>query len=268
MADRPRVTRWLAAVGAPVVAVVGLAVRIVATFAEAVGWTLGGRWRGAPVRLGAVAHQIVDAGVAALPLTALFATAIGVVLAIQLSRVLEVADVLGVLLDGLATALARELAPILVGILVAARTGAGVAAALGAMQSGREIDGLRGMGLSPVRLLVAPVVAALVVCMPILTLTMTALVLGSFSLYLSADTGVPVIRTLVAVVTALTARDLAIAVIKSLCFAALIASIAATVGLGARSGAQAVGAAVTRATVLSITAVLIANAVITYASSG
>jgi phospholipid/cholesterol/gamma-HCH transport system permease protein len=65
-------------------------------------------------------------------------------------------------------ALARELAPIITGLIVAGRVGAAIAAEIGSMRVTEQIDALRSMGVHPVDFLVVPRVIGLIVSMPVL----------------------------------------------------------------------------------------------------
>src|SRR6187431_811474 len=63
----------------------------------------------------------------------------------------------------------RELGPLVTAIVVAGRSGAGLASELATMQVSEEIDALRAMGFDPVRWLVVPRCLALVATVPLLT---------------------------------------------------------------------------------------------------
>ena len=52
---------------------------------------------------------------------------------------------------------ARELGPLLSGVVVAGRVGAAIAAELGSMVVTEQVEALNALGLSPVRMLVLPV---------------------------------------------------------------------------------------------------------------
>ena len=66
--------------------------------------------------------------------------------------------------------MARDMAAMMVGIILAGRTGAAFAAQLGTMQVNEEIDALATLGLSPMEFLVLPRVLALVLMTPLLCL--------------------------------------------------------------------------------------------------
>ncbi len=249
-------TRLLARLGSPILAIAAaLVIGGQILFWVFLGWT-----RKQPVRLRLAARHVVETGLAGLPLAGLFGLAIGLVLALQIETVLDFADVLALLQQGLGTLLVREVAPLMVGILVAARSGTSLTADLGAMQLNREIDALVGMGINPVRLLVAPVALALLVAVPVLTVLLTGFSLVTIAVYLDLTRAVPPEPLLIAVLGAIPPGDLVMAFGKSIVFAAIIFTVATTVGLAVR---RSIGAGVTRAVVIAITTILLANAVLT-----
>ena len=71
----------------------------------------------------------------------------------------------------------RELGPLVTAIVVAGRSGAGLASEIATMKVSEEIDALRSMGFDPVRWLVVPRCVALVLVVPLLTWVGDALAL-------------------------------------------------------------------------------------------
>src|SRR6476659_5118947 len=71
----------------------------------------------------------------------------------------------------------RELGPLVTAIVVAGRSGAGLASAIATMKVSEEIDALRSMGFDPVRWLVVPRCLALAATVPLLTWVGDALAL-------------------------------------------------------------------------------------------
>src|SRR6476659_8902967 len=71
--------------------------------------------------------------------------------------------------QAVATTLVRELGPVLCALMVAGRVGSAISAELGSMVVSQQIDAMRALGTSPVRKLVTPRVAALVITLPLLT---------------------------------------------------------------------------------------------------
>ena len=83
----------------------------------------------------------------------------------------------------------RELGPLVTAIVVAGRSGAGLASELATMKVSEEIDALQAMGFDPVRWLVVPRCLALAAILPILTLIgdVLALVGGFIATAVSSD---------------------------------------------------------------------------------
>jgi phospholipid/cholesterol/gamma-HCH transport system permease protein len=68
-----------------------------------------------------------------------------------------------------ALGISRELAPVLTGLIVAARAGGAMAARIGSMRVTEQIDALEVMGVNPIQYLVSPRILAAVIVMPLLT---------------------------------------------------------------------------------------------------
>jgi phospholipid/cholesterol/gamma-HCH transport system permease protein len=157
---------------------------------------------------------------------------------------------------------ARELGPVVVALLVVTRSASGIAAELATMRANGEIDALRAMGLNPVKYLVAPKLAALLIALPGLTILSDALIalggwLGSIAILdVSTRFYFDQFRS------AFELRDLFIGLVKSIVFAYLIAIVACDEGLNLAGEVQAIGAAASRAVVLTVLGVLAADTVI------
>src|SRR5690606_18581206 len=129
-------------------------------------------------------RQMSLIGVNSLPIalitTAFSAAVLSLQSAVQLVRVGQ-----GVYGGGLvAASVAREVAPVLTGVVVAARAGAAIAAEVGTMKVTEQVDALRALAVHPVEYLVVPRFLALVLMLPVLTLY--ADVVGNIAGYLVA----------------------------------------------------------------------------------
>ena len=136
-------------------------------------------------RLGAVFKEAVGVGVNAIPIVALASFAIGMMLAIQGIYTLRTFGAEGQVVLGIALSVTREFAPLITGIFVAGRSGSAIAARIGTMQISQEIDALRVIGINPVRYLVAPLLAAMLLTLPALTVMSDLIALFGGALYLS-----------------------------------------------------------------------------------
>jgi phospholipid/cholesterol/gamma-HCH transport system permease protein len=158
----------------------------------------------------------------------------------------------------------RELGPLVTAIVVAGRSGAGLASELATMKVSEEIDALRAMGFDPVRWLVVPRCVALVAVVPLLTWVGNALALLGGFLAATASTNVPPRAYVLATIDAITAAHLLGGLVKTPFLALAIGLIACGQGLAAQGGAAAVGARTTSAVVRSILGVIVVNALFTF----
>lgn len=156
----------------------------------------------------------------------------------------------------------RELGPIVAALLVVARSAAAIAAEIAAMQAGGELDALRALGLDPVKYLVAPRLAALLVAVPALTIIADVLILagGWFGNAMFLGYGTPFYLSQLR--ESLAFRDLLVGLGKAVLFGALLALVAADEGLSVQRQVGAIGAAATRAVVYSLIAVLGADTLV------
>lgn len=133
-------------------------------------------WRGR-----AILHNIQHAGFDALPIVGLLSFLIGMVIAYQAATQLARYGANIFIADLVGHSVLRELAPMLVAVIVAGRSGSAYAAEIGTMKVSEEIDALRTMGLSPFEMLVVPKMIALVIVLPLLTVYADVLgTLGGF----------------------------------------------------------------------------------------
>ncbi len=111
------------------------------------------------------------AGFDAIPIVAFLSFFIGIVLAYMGAFTLSAygggAEVFAVELVGVSVM--REFGVLLTAIILAGRTNSAFTAQIGAMRMRQEVDAMQTLGLSPLEVLVAPRVFALVIMTPILT---------------------------------------------------------------------------------------------------
>ncbi len=113
--------------------------------------------------------QIYFTGVEAIPLVAFLALVIGTATILQAATVMPkigAGDYFG---NVMVLVVIREVGPLFTAFLVAGRTGSALSTYLGNMKVQQEIDALKTMGIDPVRYLVYPSFAAIVVSMFCLT---------------------------------------------------------------------------------------------------
>jgi phospholipid/cholesterol/gamma-HCH transport system permease protein len=211
------------------------------------------RWRDA---LG-VAEAV---GVNALPIVALIAFLMGLIMAFQAAVPLRQFGAELFIANLVGLSMLRELGPLMTAIVVAGRSGSAFAAELGTMKVREEIDALRTMGLDPVRFLIVPRVVAAVCMTPLLTIFADLVgLMGGSVVMLSL--GFPLITFFHQVQYAVSYGSLIGGLIKAFVFGILVAGIGCLRGLQAKTGATAVGESTTSAVVSGIILIAITDGI-------
>ncbi len=240
---------------------------LAALLAEALYWLAVGRWRRQPVRMAAVFKEAMGVGVQAIPIVGLASFATGMMLAIQGIHTLRTFGAEGQVVLGIALSVTREFAPLITGIFVAGRSGSAIAARIGTMQISQEIDALSVIGINPVRYLVSPILAAMLLTLPALTILSDLLALFGGALYCAGELSLPMDVFFHRTFEAVEAGDVIQGVAKSFVFAVVVTLIGAANGFGVSAGAEGVGKATTRAVVLGCIGIILADMVFTFLAS-
>lgn len=237
-----------------------------ALFVESIYWLLFGRVRQQPVRSHAVLAQAVEVGLAALPIATLLSATIGIMLALQSLYTLGLFGAQSFATIGIALSVVREFAPLIIGILIAGRTGSALAARFSTMMINQEVDALRVIGISPVRYLVAPALVAMIVVIPCLTMWANIAALAAAGVVVTATLDISMLAYFTDLMASISTNDLWHGLIKSALFAALVAIVSSVNGALAQGGAEGVGRMTTRAVVQSIAAIILADMLFAYAA--
>jgi phospholipid/cholesterol/gamma-HCH transport system permease protein len=216
----------------------------------------------------AVVANMQRAGVNAIPIVALLAFLISIVLAYQGATQLARFGAEIFTINMTAVSLLREMGPLLTAILVAGRSGSAFAAELGVMRLNEEIDAMRTMGMDPYEVLVLPRILALVIMLPLLTMLANLVGLAGGALAVYALIGIPLETYMAQVQGALTPWTFWAGIIKTPVFAFLIASTATFWGMRVAGSAASVGRATTLSVVQSIFLVIAADAVFSILFTG
>jgi phospholipid/cholesterol/gamma-HCH transport system permease protein len=210
-----------------------------------------------PVERSLVIAQFDQVGVRSISIVVITSAFIGMVLALQTAY--SLAEFGGKLFIGkvVSLSLVRELAPVLMSLMVGGRVGAGIAAEIGTMKVTEQIDALRALATNPVRKLVVPRVVATTLMFPLLTVISCALgiigglLIAVLTLHLSAN------FYMRSVIQTLHYNDIASGVGKTFFFGFATGLIACFNGLRTTGGADGVGRSTTMTVVTSAITVLI-----------
>lgn len=200
-------------------------------------------------------------GVRALPITGLLTFLVGVVIAYQGAEQLRKFGTNIFIVDLVGISLLREIAPLIVAILIAGRSGSAYAAEIGTMKVTEELDAVRTLGISPMNLLVLPRALALVIALPLLTVY--ADVVGVFGGMLIAlgELNVSFVEFVARFEEAVPVRHFLIGLGKAPFFAAIIALVGCYQGFQIRGGVDDVGRHTTISVVQGIFLVIVFDAI-------
>ncbi len=201
--------------------------------------------------------QFDQVGVRSLSIVIITSVFIGMVLALQTAYSLQ--EFGGKLFIGkvVSLSLIRELAPVLMSLMVGGRVGAGMTAEIGTMKVTEQIDAMRALATNPVRKLVVPRVLATTLMFPLLTIVsfflgiVGGLIIATTTLHLDANFYIQ------SVINTVKYNDLASGISKTFFFGFSTGLIACYNGLRTTGGADGVGRATTTTVVTGAITVLI-----------
>jgi phospholipid/cholesterol/gamma-HCH transport system permease protein len=213
-------------------------------------------------RVGEVSRQFERVAWGSLPIIVTAGISVGVVTWLQTRRLLTQYSLEAAGPSILSVAVVDETGPMLAGVLVAGRMGAGLAAEMASMVLTEELDARSVLGASPLRTLVAPRVIACALAVPLLTVMidvsavaggLTAeMVGGNLTARLFCDRALDFLKL----------EDVIPATVKTSVFGLLIGLIGCWTGMNADRSTEAVGHAATRGVVRSMLAVFLSNIVL------
>ncbi len=207
----------------------------------------------------ALAVQVVRVGTRSIGIVLLVSGCIGIILALQTApslrefgQVDKVANLVGV-------AVFRELGPLIAAIVLTGFAGASIAAELGTMKVGEEIEALEAMALNPIRFLVMPRVIATAGSLIVLSVfaDICSVVFGGVVGVFVLDIPYEVYK--LNTLSQLRPVDFNTGLIKAAVFGTLLGLIACTNGLKVTGGAAGVGKATTNTVVLTTVAIVICD---------
>jgi phospholipid/cholesterol/gamma-HCH transport system permease protein len=222
-------------------------------------WTLVAPFRGKGLRFRASVHQMVLAGVNAIPIVSLIALFVGLIIAFQTAYELRKYGGTVYVVNLVAVSMTRQLGPLMTAVIVAGRSASSFAAELGTMVVGEEVDALETMGLNRVKFLVVPKALALLLMMPCLTLVADLMGIVGGSVFTSFELAMPLHYYWVRALDALLLKDILSGLIKSVVFGMIITAVGCFQGFSVRGGAEGVGRSTTSSVVISISAIIAAD---------
>jgi|SRR5579862_5556049 len=204
-------------------------------------------------------RQMDAIGAKSFPLVALAGAATGVVLSLQTRESLTRFGAKSMLPAVIVFSMIRETGPIITGLVVSGRVGAGIGAELGSMKVTEQIDAMEASAVNPFKFLVATRVLACIAMLPLLTLAadFCGIVFGwiantltepiSFRLFI--HNGMKEVAF----------SDFLPPTFKTAVFGAIIGIVGSFQGMRTRGGTEGVGRSATSAVVLSSLFLILAD---------
>jgi len=247
------VGRWAVRLGTGVRRAVAFFGRMVSVFGQMFS-------RPRALRVSSLFRHIYETGITAIPIVALIAFLISVIVAYLGAQQLRQFGADIYVVDLVTIAVLRELGVLLTAIIVAGRSGSAFAAEIGVMQLNEETDALRAMGMNPIELLVVPRVLALVIALPLLTIIADAMGLAGGGLLSLVELHISLPQFTARLRDAIAPTTFWAGLIKAPVFALLIAMVGTYRGMQVRETARELGRLTTLAVVQSIFLVILADA--------
>jgi phospholipid/cholesterol/gamma-HCH transport system permease protein len=205
-------------------------------------------------------RQMVRVGFDSIPVVVVTTLFTGMVLALQTFNGFARFHAENLVGSVVALSLTRELAPVLVALMVTGRVGSAMAAELGSMRVTEQIDALTSLGTEPVQYLIVPRVVAAILMMPLLVILGDAVgIYGGYLVAVQLLGANPVSYVDNSFQFLHVKEDVVSGLIKAAVFGLIFSLIACVRGYDTTGGAEGVGRSTTRAVVSGSLTVLVAD---------
>lgn len=207
-------------------------------------------------------RQLDEIGSKSLPLVALAGAATGVVLSMEARYSLTRFGAKSLLPSAIVFSVIHETGPIITGLVVSGRVGAGIGAELASMKVTEQIDAIEASAVNPYRLLAATRILACILMLPLLTLAADAagLIMGWVAQALVEPLSLR--QFITNGFHGADFNDFLPPTLKTAVFGLIIGLIACFQGMRTQGGAAGVGRAATSSVVLSSLFVILADVVL------
>lgn len=209
------------------------------------------------------AHALVNIGWLSLPVVGLTAIFTGGALALQIYSGGARFNAEAVVPQIVAIGMVRELGPVLVGLMIAARVTSSIAAEIATMKVTEQIDALVTLSTNPMKYLVAPRVLAAFITVPLLVAIGDIIGIGGGYVVAVQNLGFNSAAYLQNTVDFLEMRDVISSLVKGAVFGVIAAMMGCYYGMQSGRGAQGVGSATKNSVEAAAILILAANFVLT-----
>lgn len=207
--------------------------------------------------------QMYHLGVKSLGLVLMAAFALGMVLAMQGLKVLSWFGAANYVATLVSMSMVRELGPIIAGIMLAARGGAGIGAELGSMRVTSQIDALTVSAVNPIKYLVITRILACILILPLLTVFANIIgILGGMLIGVT-QAGMSTTSYYYLTLKFLQLKDVLPGIAKTMVFGLIIGTVSCYHGFNTQKGTFGVGQSTKTAVVVSVLFILVSDVFLT-----
>ena len=210
-----------------------------------------------------LAVALLNIGWLSLPVVGLTAIFTGGALALQIYSGGARFNAEAVVPQIVAIGMVRELGPVLVGLMIAARVTSSIAAEIATMKVTEQIDALVTLSTNPMKYLVVPRVLAALITVPLLVAVGDIIGVGGGYMVSVQNLGFNAAAYLKNTVDFLEARDIISSLVKGAAFGTIAALMGCYHGMKSDRGAQGVGRATKNSVEAAAVLILAANFVLT-----
>jgi len=207
-------------------------------------------------------RQLDEVGSKSLPMVALAGAAIGAVLALESRHSLVQFGAKSMLPAAIVFSIIHETGPVVTGLVVSGRVGAGIGAELGSMKVTEQIDAMEASGVNVYKLLAFTRILACILMLPLLTLAadLSGIVTG----WLADTLAEPISfhKFVHAGFAGASFSDFLAPTFRTAAFGLIIGVIASFQGMRSQGGTEGVGRSATSSVVLSSLFVMLADVVL------
>jgi phospholipid/cholesterol/gamma-HCH transport system permease protein len=207
-------------------------------------------------------RQLDEVGSKSLPMVALAGAAIGAVLALESRHSLVQFGAKSMLPAAVVFSIIHETGPVITGLVVCGRVGAGIGAELGSMKVTEQIDAIEVSGVNAYKLLAFTRIVACVLMLPLLTLA--ADFCGIITGWIANNAAEPIAfhKFIHAGFAGTGFSDFLAPTFRTMVFGLIIGVIACFQGMRSQGGTEGVGRSATSAVVLSSLFVMLADVIL------
>jgi phospholipid/cholesterol/gamma-HCH transport system permease protein len=207
-------------------------------------------------------RQLDEVGSKSLPMVAMAGAAIGAVLALESRHSLVRFGAKSMLPAAVIFSIIHETGPVITGLVVCGRVGAGIGAELGSMKVTEQIDAIEASGVNAYKLLAFTRIVACILMLPLLTLA--ADFCGIITGWIANTAAEPIAfhKFIHAGFAGTGFSDFLAPTCRTMVFGLIIGVIACFQGMRSQGGTEGVGRSATSAVVLSSLFVMLADVIL------